>query len=107
MLVWIAAFAISPAVVVARTQLLPPITPGISSLGQFIQTLLGIAMKIGIPAGTIFLIYSGFLFVTAQGNESQVSKAKNTFLWTCIGLAVLLAAWAIASGIQGTIEQLK
>lgn len=103
----LSVLAALPLSAAARTQQLPQITPGISSLSDFIQSALAIIIKIGVPAGTIFIIYSGFLFVTAQGNESQITKAKKTFLWTCIGLGVLLGAWAIASAIKGTISQLQ
>lgn len=80
-----------------------PITPGIASLPEFIMTLLKIAVQIGIPIASIFLIWSGFLFLTAQGNEAQLTKAKSSFLWAVIGTAVLLSAWILATAIEGTI----
>jgi hypothetical protein len=48
----------------------------------------------------------GFLFLTAQGDEAQLTKAKKAFLWACIGTAVLLGAWLLATAINATIQSL-
>jgi len=48
--------------------------------------------------GIIFLllmIYAGFLWMTARGNEQQLEKAKNIIIYSVIGLVVVLAAYAI------------
>ena len=65
------------------------------------------AMQIGLPIAAMFIIYSGFLFVTAKGNEEDLKKAKTTFMWAIIGTLVLLGAWTIASAISGTVQTLK
>ena len=49
--------------------------------------------------GVIFLvimIYGGFLWMTARGDESQVTKAKDLMQAAIIGVAVVLAAYAIS-----------
>jgi hypothetical protein len=94
------AFAFSPKVTLA------PITPNIHSLPEFIMTVLKIVVQIGIPVAAFFIIWSGFLFVTAQGNESQLTKAKSAFVWAVVGTGVLLGAWLLATAIQGTIAQI-
>ncbi|MFA5359823.1 MAG: pilin [Patescibacteria group bacterium] len=53
--------------------------------------------------GVIFLllmIYAGFLWMTARGNEQQLEKAKNIIIYSIIGLAVVLAAYAITQLIS-------
>lgn len=48
--------------------------------------------------GGIFLItmiYAGYLWMTAQGNQEQVEKSKKIIINASIGLAVILSAWAI------------
>ena len=49
--------------------------------------------------GVIFLIlmiYGGYLWMTARGNEEQVTKAKNLISAAIIGLVIVLAAYAIS-----------
>lgn len=76
------------------------------TLQDFIQKVLAIVVKIGIPIATIFIIWSGFLFLTAQGDEAQLTRAKKSFVWAVVGTGVLLGAWLLATAIKGTIDQL-
>lgn len=78
-----------------------------SSFQDLIQKLLKIVLDIGVPVATLFIIYSGFLFVKAQGNPEKLKEAKETFFWTIVGTAVLLGAWVLAQAIAGTVESLK
>ncbi len=48
--------------------------------------------------GTIFFVltlYAGYLWMTAAGNEEQVTKAKTLLFQATMGLAIILAAYAI------------
>ena len=81
-----------------------PLT-GINSIPEFIKALLDIAVSIGTWIAVLFIIYSGFLFIKARGNPTELETAKKTFLWTMVGTAILLGAYVIASAIQGTITQ--
>lgn len=82
-----------------------PISVG--SFPEFISLLLKIAVQIGFPVAVLFIIYSGFLFVKAQGNEKDLEKAKKALTWTIIGTAILLGASVLSYAIQNTINQLK
>ena len=48
--------------------------------------------QIAIPIVVIFIIYAGFLFVSARGNTTQLTKAKETFYWTIIGALIVVGA---------------
>jgi len=75
-----------------------------SSLPAFIQSLLGIVVRAGIPLVVLALVYTGFRFVEARGNPEKLSKAKNLLLYTVIGSAVVLGAWTIATILTNTIN---
>lgn len=51
---------------------------------------------LGIIA-VILVIYAGFLWMTAHGNEDQVKKAKLILRNAVIGLVIILSAWGIAA----------
>ena len=77
------------------------------SLPALIETLVSkVVIPVGVPIATLFLVYSGFLFVKAQGRPEELTKAKETFMWTIIGIAILLGAWVLSAAIQATIIQL-
>jgi hypothetical protein len=77
--------------------------PSVTSIPALIQTILIGVIKIGIPIIALALIYSGFLFVAAQGNSEKLETAKKSLLYTIIGAAILLGAWAIAILISETV----
>lgn len=85
-----------------------PFKKGGNSLYDFIKTVItDIILPLGGVIVVVMLIYSGFLFVTARGNTSQLTKARQNFLYVVIGTAVLLGSWVIATVIENTINQLK
>lgn len=78
-----------------------------STFMDFVQAILQVVLKIGIPVAAMFIIYSGFLFVKAQGNEAELTKAKSAFTYAVIGTAILLGSWLLAKGIESTINTLQ
>lgn len=69
------------------------------SFEALVQSLANWVAAIALPIAAIFIIYSGFLFVTAGGNQSKIDAAKTTFYWTIIGTAIVVGAWALATAI--------
>ncbi len=41
------------------------------------------------------LVYAGFLWMTAMGEEAKIEKAKKTIWAAVIGLIIILSSWAI------------
>lgn len=80
--------------------------PNITSIPSLVQKILEGALKIGIPIVALAIIYCGFLFVAARGNSEKLTKAKDALLYTLIGAAILLGAWAIAKMISATVLSL-
>ncbi len=74
---------------------------------SLLTLILKIVTEIGSIVVVFFIIYAGFMFVTAQGNEEKLTKAKNSLMWTLIGAAILLGANAIALAVQGTVTSLQ
>ena len=93
------------APIFAFAQIENPLKAG-SNIPDIISNFLGYVVKIGGVLATCAFIWSGFLYVKAQGNSSELEKAKGIFINTCIGTAVLLGAQLIASIITGTISSL-
>lgn len=110
----VVSFALFLPVMIARADVGPasgvnalPNPIAASSFQDLIQKILRIVIDIGVPVATLFIIYSGFLFIKAQGNPEKLKEAKETFFWTIVGTAVLLGAWVLAQAIAGTINQLQ
>mgnify|MGYP006314723987 CR=1 FL=1 len=84
-----------------------PLGDSFADIPSFIESVLNFFLLIGIPIITLAIIYSGFLFVTAQGNSEKLKKAKQTLIYTLVGAALLLGSLVITRAIQGTVEEIK
>ena len=84
-----------------------PLQKQFSSLPAFIEEVVDILRTMGFYAAVVGLVYSGFLFVKARGNDQELSKAKQALWWTVIGTAVLLGAWVFAEAIKNTICEIR
>ncbi|MBI5147678.1 MAG: TrbC/VirB2 family protein [Parcubacteria group bacterium] len=89
----------------AATALENPLGEG-STFYSLINAIVNVLIAIGIPVAVVFIIYAGFLFVTAGGSEEQLKKAKETLIWTLAGIALLVGASVIATALQSTVTSL-
>ena len=77
------------------------------SIQALLNDILDIVVAVGAPIVVFFLVYVGFLFVTARGNVETLKTAKNALLWTFIGGLILLGARGLSSVICGTIDTIS
>lgn len=76
---------------------------GYSSLTTLINNILKAALNILIPIAALYLVYAGYLFVSAGGDPKQINEGKETLKWALIGIAVLVGARGIISVVEQTI----
>ena len=70
-------------------------------IGTVIKTALGVV-------GVIFLVlmvYAGYLWMIARGDEAKVSKAKDTIVNAIIGIVVVVGAYAITSYVVNALAK--
>lgn len=60
-------------------------------VGLIIQVVLGLLGAIFV----ILMVYAGYTWMTAAGNEPKIDKAKNMIQTAIIGLIIVLSSWAI------------
>jgi hypothetical protein len=70
-------------------------------IGNVIRIILGLLGVVAIG----LIIYGGFLWMTASGNEEQIEKAKKVLISALIGLVIILSAFAIATFIINSLVQ--
>lgn len=61
-------------------------------IGTIIQAMLGLLGVVFL----VYMIYAGYNWMVAQGDEEKVTKAKETIQRAIIGLIVIIAAYAIS-----------
>jgi hypothetical protein len=76
-------------------------------LDQLVAAVLQIVVMVSLPIISLIIVYSGFLFLTAQGNPKKLEGARNNIMYALIGAILVLGAWALAELLANTIEQLR
>lgn len=75
-----------------------------------VSSLAGQIIGIGLGVvGVIFLllmVYGGFLWMTARGNDQQVKEAKNLIIAAAIGIIIIAAAYVITNFVVGSLANL-
>lgn len=78
---------------------------GASTIMELITLIMqNIVMPIAAVLVVLYIIYSGFMFLTAQGKPKEIEEAKKNLLWSLIGAGILLGAVAISKVVCVTIS---
>lgn len=75
------------------------------SLEALVNSLVDLALKLGVIVATLAIIWTGFLFIMAQGNGEKISDAREALKWVLIGIAILFSSKIIVEVIRGTLGQ--
>lgn len=74
----------------------------------FIESYVGQVLTVVFSIlGLIFfalIIYSGFKWMTAQGNESKIGEAKKTLINSIIGLIIIFASYAVSYFVLNALD---
>jgi D-alanyl-lipoteichoic acid acyltransferase DltB (MBOAT superfamily) len=74
------------------------------SLLDILVSLINLLLALSGVVILIFMLYGGFLWMTAGGQEDQVKKAKTIISNSVIGLIIVLSAFSIATFVQGALN---
>jgi Type IV secretion system pilin len=77
------------------------------SLIEVLSAILDILVIFAVPIIVFFLIYAGFMYVTAQGNAAKITAATNALLYALIGGVIILGAEIIGGVIASTVDSIR
>lgn len=83
-----------------------PLNQAISGIPQFFAMLLKAFVMIALPIISLAIVFTGFMFVKARGNERELATAKRNFFYVMFGAILILGAWLFANLIGNTVSQL-
>lgn len=77
-------------------------SPSISSV---IGKIIGVVLSFVGVIFLILIIYAGFTWMLARGNDADVKKAKDLMYDAVVGLIIILAAYAITAFVGNTLAK--
>ncbi len=75
-----------------------------TSLQDVILNVVKVVQILLMMAAVVYIIWAGFLFVTAKGDTAKVVKARNSLLWAMVGVALVLGAQVIVTTIKNSVN---
>ncbi len=103
----ISAFFLASVPVILLAQTIENPLKGGGNIETIVKNILDYVLYIGGMVAIFSFIYAGFLYVTAQGNESKLKNAHAFITGTVIGVAILVCAEIIGQIIKTTIQNLR
>ena len=76
-----------------------------SDLRDTIRRLLNVILGFLGIITVVMVIYGGFIWLTAAGNEDAVGKGRHTLLWAALGAILIGIAWTVSSYILSVAEK--
>lgn len=107
--IYVIVAALIPANVFAQGTLTARIQnplSGTNSIFGLVERVLEFIVKVGTVVVVFAVIWTGFLFIKAQGAPEKLKEAKNAFLWTVIGGVILIGAQVLSTVICTTTNEL-
>lgn len=71
---------------------------------SLIDRIVGMVLKVGIPIIALFLLWAGFQYVAARGNQSKITEAHRNLGHVLLGTAIFLGAYTITKAIIATVD---
>lgn len=72
-------------------------------LPGIIGNVIGTALSLIAVLFFALMLYGGFMWMTAHGNEQQVTKALDTIFSAIIGIIIVLASYAITNFVLTSV----
>ena len=75
---------------------------GDADLKTTVLNIVRLVLSLMTLIAVVLVIYGGFVWLTAAGNEDNVEKAKRIISAAVIGLIIILLAWAVVIFVART-----
>jgi amino acid permease len=79
------------------------VTDPTASIAQKVASVISIALSFLGVIFLILMIYAGFLWMTAHGNDAQIKTATTTMQRAVIGLIIVASAYIITAFVGRTL----
>jgi len=74
-----------------------------TSFQELLDSLINFIFFLGIVLTPLMVVIAGFYLMTAAGDPHRVQTAKQIFLYTCVGLAIILFAKGLVSVLKAIL----
>lgn len=77
------------------------------SITDLFRAIIEVIMVFAVPVIVFFIIYAGFIYVTARGDTGKIQKAHMALLYAVIGGVIIIGANVLIDVVAGTVDSIK
>ena len=99
------AQTLTPTELLNTSELTPALGLSTTDIRTTIARIVRSAMAFLGIVTVLLMLYAGFLWMTAGGNDEQVGTAKKIMVAAVIGLAIILSAYGLANFVINQLVQ--
>jgi hypothetical protein len=81
-----------------------PLSNSIKTIPDLINVIVQIIRPVAIAFLVLAIMYTGYLFVMAQGKAEEIATARKALFWTMLGGLIILSATAITAVFQNSLN---
>ncbi|MCA9359864.1 hypothetical protein H6781_01900 [Candidatus Nomurabacteria bacterium] len=74
------------------------------SISDLLVAVLNVMIVIATPIVVFFIIYAGFMYVTAKGKAEQIQQASRALTYGVIGGVIIIGSIAITQIVQNVVN---
>ncbi len=74
--------------------------PTIKGIEVIVARILQLATSFALLLAFVFLVYGGFLWLVAGGDDQKIAQAKKTITYSLLGLVVLVGSMIILKAVE-------
>ncbi len=82
-----------------------PLTVG--SIESLFRGILAVVLVFAVPIIVFFIVYAGFLYVTARGNEQAITQANKALFFALVGGLLVLGAYVFLDIIANLVDSVR
>ena len=75
-----------------------------SDFSNVINNVIGTALSLIAVVFFVLVVYGGFLYMTASGNEDQAKKGRDVVIASAIGVVIIMSSYALIQFIFSAVE---
>lgn len=76
-----------------------PLGPN-TTFWDLMTNIVNFLFKLSLPVGALMIVVAAFYFLTSAGDPEKVKMAKNTIIWTLVGILVLFLSVAFVVALK-------
>ncbi len=79
-------------------------TTGGTELPSFLKSVINVLLYIAGAVAVVMIILGGIKYITSNGDQAHIKSAKDTIMYSVIGLVVAILAFAIIGFVTANVK---